>query len=244
MKKVLIVEASARAQGLVEGRSGSLSRFLSDRFSSRWRHLNNEDIFIYRDVGAMPPQFMSHKWIAAAFTSEESRSAEQRALLCLSDQLIAEVAQADLILIATPMYNYGMPASLKAWFDQVIRVNKTFSFDLARGDFPLQPLLSGKTLVLLTSSGEFGFEPGGLRESMNHLGPHVRTLSHYLGVEEFHEIGIEYQEFGDDRHRASIDLARQAVDELVEQLSRGPVHLHADVFFTPGEASAALAGKP
>ncbi len=50
------------------------------------------------------------------------------------------------------MYNYGMPAALKAWFDQIIRINKTFTFDLARGDFPLEPIMSGKTLVLLTSS--------------------------------------------------------------------------------------------
>lgn len=112
-----------------------------------------------------------------------------------------------------------MPASLKAWFDQVVRVNKTFSFDLKRGDYPLRPVLAGKTLVLLSSCGEFGFEPGGVRESMNHLTPHIRTLSHYLGVEDFHHIYIEYQEFTDDRHRLSIEQAYAAADRLVAELS-------------------------
>ncbi|SHF19393.1 FMN-dependent NADH-azoreductase [Microbulbifer donghaiensis] len=223
MKKVLKIDASARSVDNEVPTYRSLSRLLSRYFLERWLERNSEDLFIHRDVGATPPAFVSQDWIAAVFTPEAQRSAEQRALLALSDQLIDEVTQADLILISTPMYNYGMPASLKAWFDQVVRVNKTFSFDLARGDFPLQPILSGKTLVLLSSSGEFGFEPGGVRESMNHLGPHVRTLGHYLGVEDFYEIRIEYQEFGDERHRQSIENAYREVDKLVETLT-GKVH--------------------
>jgi FMN-dependent NADH-azoreductase len=54
------------------------------------------------------------------------------------------------------MHNYGMPAVLKAWFDQVVRIQKSFTFDLARGDRPLEPILSGKTLVALNSCGQFG----------------------------------------------------------------------------------------
>jgi len=75
----------------------------------------------------------------------------------LSDILTGELVQSEIIVITTPMYNYGMPASLKAWFDQVIRINKTFSFDLARGDQPIEPIQSGKTLVILSASGEGGF---------------------------------------------------------------------------------------
>ncbi|MFC6633134.1 FMN-dependent NADH-azoreductase [Microbulbifer taiwanensis] len=223
MKKVLKIDASARTVDSEVPAYRSLSRLLSQHFQERWLEHSSEDLFIHRDVGATPPAFVSQDWIAAVFTPEAQRSTEQRALLALSDQLIDEVTQADLILVSTPMYNYGMPASLKAWFDQVVRVNKTFSFDLARGDFPLQPILSGKTLVLLSSSGEFGFEPGGIRESMNHLGPHVRTLGHYLGVEDFYEIRIEYQEFGDERHSQSIESAYGEVDKLVETLT-GKVH--------------------
>ena len=123
------------------------------------------------------------------------------------------------VLISSPMYNYGMPAVLKAWFDQVIRVNKTFSFDLARGDFPLEPMMSGKTLVLISSSGEFGFEVGGIREKMNHLGPHIEVLGKYLGVEAFYEIQSEYQEFDDARHEKSVKDALAAIEALVKQLS-------------------------
>ncbi len=116
------------------------------------------------------------------------------------------------------MYNYGMPSALKAWFDQIIRINKTFTFDLARGDEPLEPTLSGKHLVTLSSRGEFGFEPGGAREHRNHLDPHIRTCSKFLGVVEDHLIAIEYQEFGDERHKQSVEKAHRAVPKLVDHL--------------------------
>ena len=117
------------------------------------------------------------------------------------------------------MYNYGMPAALKAWFDQVVRIGKTFTFDLARGDRPLEPMFSGKTLVLLTSWGEFGFGSGELNQGRDSLTPHVRTASRYLGVDEFHHIGIEYQEFGDRRFETSREAAFAAIEPLVESLS-------------------------
>lgn len=116
------------------------------------------------------------------------------------------------------MYNYGMPSALKAWFDQVIRVNKTFTFDLARGDEPIETILSGKHLVILSSRGEFGFEPGGVREHRNHLDPHIRTCSKFLGVVQDHIIAIEYQEFGDERHKNSVKNAHRAVPKLVDHL--------------------------
>ncbi len=73
-------------------------------------------------------------------------------------------------------------------------------------------------MVLLTSSGEFGFEAGGIRKSMNHLGPHIKTLSHYLGVESVYEIGSEYQEFGDERHTESVNKAEEETTKLATKL--------------------------
>lgn len=122
----------------------------------------------------------------------------------MSDELISELEAADVVVIGTPMYNYGLPAMLKAWIDQVIRIGRKFSFDLTRGDWPLAPMLFGKSLVLLTSCGEFGFAPGGIRAEWNHHDSHLRTLSSYLGATYVHHIAIEYQEFGDERHARSV----------------------------------------
>lgn len=215
MTTILRIDASARTQR-------SLSRMLCDRFDDDWQVKRPEDEVIVRDVGMSPPPAISEDWIAAVFTPEDQRSASQQEAVALSDTLIHELDRANIILIATPMYNYGMPAALKAWVDQVIRVDKTFSFDLARGDQPLEPIMSGKVMVLLTSCGEFGFGPGGLRQDMNHLDPHLRTIGRYLGVEATHQIAIEYQEFGDNRHRASVEAALASIPDLVDRLIEAP----------------------
>jgi len=209
MTRLLRIDASART-------SRSLTRALADQFIQCWLARKPQDEIVLRDIGSNPPAFITEDWIAAAFAKE--RSADQEAVLAHSNELIVEVASADILVMATPMYNYGMPAALKAWFDQVIRVDKTFTFDLARGDTPLEPVLTDKTLVLLTSWGEFGFAPGGINEGRDNLTPHVRTASRYLGVESFHHVGIEYQEFGDERFQASQDAAFAALDPLIDEL--------------------------
>lgn len=209
MNKLLRIDASART-------SRSLTRTLADTFTDNWMSRRPHTNIVQRDVGRNPPPIISEAWIAAAFA--KTHSPEQERLLALSDKLIAELSEAQMIVLAAPMYNYGMPAALKAWFDQVVRIDKTFTFDLARGDAPLKPVLSGKILVLLTSWGEFGFGPGEHNEGRDHLTPHVRTASKYLGVEEFHHIGIEYQEFGDGRFETSRKRASAAVELLVEEL--------------------------
>ncbi len=210
-RTLLRVDASARS-------SRSVTRELADRFVEEWRYRRPEDRVIVRDVGTAPPPAVSEEWIAAAFADEPTD--RQRQALALSDRLIDELEQADLIVLATPMYNYGMPAALKAWFDQVIRLGRTFSFDLARGDHPLEPILSGKELVILSSVGEFGFGPGGVNESAGHLIPHIKTASKYLGVaDRVRSIEVEYQEFKDARHVASRAAARRGISQLVAELA-------------------------
>jgi len=219
MTTILHLDTSARTLDKSRSNRNSISRALADSFREQWgKKITNTEI-IYRDLGANPPDFINESWIAAVFTPHQQRTTEQNALLSLSDALIDEVIKADIILLSTPMYNYGMPAALKAWFDQVIRVNKTFTFDLSRGDFPLQPILSGKTMVLIASCGEFGFHAGGIREKMNHLGPHIEVASQYLGIENFYEIRSEYQEFGDQRHIKSLNDAHAEIKNLVSQLA-------------------------
>jgi len=212
---LLHVKASARF-------NRSLSRNLGKTFIDSLNKQINTFSITERDLAKKPPPFVTEGWIASAF-EKGGRTKQQEAILSKSDQYIAEIKQSDIIVISTPMYNYGMPATLKAWIDQIARVNETFSFDLSRGDFPIEPTLSGKTLVVLSSTGEFGFEPGEIRESMNHLVPHIKTCAHYLGVDvdhDFYHIGIEYQEFGDKRHKESIKSAKRRAQTLATDLTQ------------------------
>ena len=217
MKTLLHIDASARGDR-------SLSRKLSKEFVDTWLNRRPDDQVIVRDVGRNPPPITTEFWIGSVFTPEQEMSPEQRGAISVSDALIKELDAAEIIVMGTPMYNYGMPAALKAWFDNVIRIGKTFTFDLSRGDYPLEPIMKGKTLIILSSRGEFGFGPGGVREGMNHLETHIQTCAHYLGVQQTHLVAIDYQEFGDERHEKSIQRAFSGIPELIDQLLRQTEH--------------------
>lgn len=216
MTSILHINSSAQAA------DRSYSRKLGIKFLEDWRKLEPSVSVVHRDLVLEPPPFMSVGWIAASFTPPEARTEDMKAALAVSDKYIAEIKQADVIVLGAPMYNYGMPAVLKAWIDQIARIGDTFSFDLARGDFPIEPVLSGKSLVVLSSRGEFGFEPGGIRAAMNTLDPAIAACAHYLGVAkgDIHSAIVEYQEFGDDRFKRSVAAATERVGMIARSLAK------------------------
>src|SRR5688500_15915128 len=121
MTTLLVIDASPR-------RERSLSRKLGEIFVSHWLRDRPGDRVLRRDIGIDHPPLLTEAWIAACFTPDEEQTPEQRRVLAYSDVAIDELARADVIVVATPRYNYGMPAALKAWIDQVIRIRRTFSF--------------------------------------------------------------------------------------------------------------------
>lgn len=215
MSTLLKIDASAQLQ------DRSLTRKLTALFERTFLGVAPDTRVISRDVGQTPPPFIDHRFIHAAFTPPQEREAWMGDHLAISDELIDEVIAADIIVMGVPMYNYGMPASLKAWFDQVARIGKTFSFDLDRGDFPIEPILTGKHLVVLSARGEFGFVPGGARADKNALDPALAACAHYLGVSSkaIETVTIEYQEFKDDRHRTSVTEAQTRTAEIARRLA-------------------------
>jgi FMN-dependent NADH-azoreductase len=203
MTVLLRIDASARLEG-------SVTRELTGRFIDAWLESEPDAQVLTRDVGRQPPSIVSGASIRAGFTPVNRRTPAMRDALAESVILIDELRQADVLVLGVPLYNYGLPASLKAWIDQIVRPGETFSFDLNRGDFPIQSTLSGKSLVVLSSRGEFGFEPGGIRDGWNHLSPQLRTIAtRLLGIDasDIYEIASEYQEFNDDRHHRSREQA-------------------------------------
>jgi len=216
MTTLLQVDSSARGFDPALSKHQSVSRKLADCFSKTYLKACPQAAYIQRDLAVTPPPFITLDWIAGSFNKTQLTAAQTQALV-QSDVLIDEINSASVIVISAPMYNYGMPAVLKAWFDQVIRINKTFSFDLSRGDCPIEPMLTGKTLVLLSSCGESGF--GGEQAHRDHLGSHIALLSRYLGASRFVHIGAEYQEFADERHQQSVKQAMQQASELALELA-------------------------
>jgi FMN-dependent NADH-azoreductase len=219
MTNILHIDSSARSFSSAESRNGSHSRRLTDRFVRKWRAAQNADI-AYRDVGQQPPKPVTGAWIHAAFTKPEMRLPWMAETLAESDALVDELLAADIIVAGVPMYNFAPPAQFKAWIDNVIRVGRTFGFDRSRIGDPYWPLLSqaGKTLVILSSRGDYGYGRGERIEPLNHVEPSISTAFRYIGVTDIRAVAIEFDEFADERLQASIASAEIEVDALVATL--------------------------
>lgn len=218
MTTVLHIDSSARSGTSDSVVHGSHTRRLTKRFVARWLEKEPSTRVVRRDVGLVPPSPVTGDWIQAAFTPEFKREPWMHETLASSDQLIDELLQADVIVAGVPMYNFGPPAQFKAYIDNIVRVGRTFGFDRSRPGEPYWPLLNGmgKQLVVLSSRGDFGYNPGERIEARNHVEPSVQTAFAYIGITDTHAAAIEYDEFSDERLRVSIVEAERRVDALVQ----------------------------
>ena len=156
----------------------SISRKLGTEFLTQWQQAHAGGTVIVRDLAKTEMPFVDMPWIAGAYSPEEGRTDEQKAALMLGDTLIAELEKADEYLITAPMYNFAVPAALKAWIDHVVRVGKTFKVT-ETGAY--QGLLSGKkATVMLASAGSY--EAGTPAETYNVEAPYMKLILGFIGV--------------------------------------------------------------
>ncbi|WP_035375362.1 FMN-dependent NADH-azoreductase [Pseudoduganella violaceinigra] len=221
MTTILHIDSSARPGSSGAQAHGSHTRRLTARFLERYRHIDSEIEVIYRDVGAEPPAPVTGSWVHAAFTPPAMREPWMVDALAQSDALVDELLRADIIVAGIPMYNFGPPAQFKAWLDNIVRVGRTFGFDRSRPGEPYWPLLAdaGKQLVILSSRGDYGYDPGQRLEGINHVEGSVRSAFRYLGVTDAYGAAIEYDEFADERLARSITGAERATDRIAETIA-------------------------
>ncbi|QEF96436.1 FMN-dependent NADH-azoreductase 1 [Stieleria maiorica] len=194
----------------------SHTRRLTSDFVERWKSIHPHGTVTSRDLGTDPLPHVTQDWIAAAFTPPNRRSADMRAALRLSDELIDELFDADLIVAGIPFYNFGMPSGFKAYVDQIVRVGRTFDFHPDDPDSAYTPLVHGKRLIAVVSRGDGGYGPGGPNEMRNHLDPHLRTVFSFIGVEQVEIVAAENDEHGGIALADSLDSARRRLMELAE----------------------------
>jgi FMN-dependent NADH-azoreductase len=126
--------------------------------------------------------FVDAGWVAANFTDPAARDADKQAALALSDALVREVQAADVLVIGVPIYNFGVPATLKAWFDMIARARLTFHYT-EQGP---QGLLTGKKAYLLVASG--GTPVGG---AIDFATPWLKHVLAFVGITDVEVIAAE-----------------------------------------------------
>ncbi|MGE8097573.1 FMN-dependent NADH-azoreductase [Pseudomonas fluorescens] len=203
MSKILAIHASPRGDR-------SHSRRLAEVFLAAWQTHHPHARLSRREVGRalIPP--VNEAFIAAAFYPEPgSRPLSMQADLALSDELVGELFDHDLLVISTPMYNFSVPSGLKAWIDQIVRLGLTFNHSLDNGIAQYEPLVKGKKALIITSRGGFGFGPGGENEAMNHADPLLRTALGFIGIDDITVVAAEGEESAERTFAVSSAEAEQ-----------------------------------
>lgn len=159
---------------------------------------------VYRDLGVNPPPFVTEDWQYGAYKPETERTPEQRDALKYSEQAIDELLAADILVVGAPMYNLSIPAVLKAWIDQIIRINKTFTADYTG-------LAAGRKAFVVTSRGGGGYGAGEAMEKMNFQDPYLLTALGFIGIKDVEVIHVNNTGKGEEAVRESIGGARQAI---------------------------------
>ncbi len=200
MSHLLRIDASAR-------NSGSHSRELGDAVQAKWRAQNPTGTITQRDLDNDTLELIRPETILGFFTPDQDKTQAIEQSLVLSDTVIAEYQAADTLLITAPMYNFGMPAALKAWIDQVARVNHTFAYD---GE-TFSPLGKIKRAIIAEAYGAEGFLPGGPVNGANFLRPHIQQVLTFLGVETIEFVAVEGTSHDPS---ASMTQAKSEVEKL------------------------------
>ena len=184
MTKVLIIDSAATGEA-------SVSRKLTAEFSDHLRKVRPGVQIVRRDIGRAPIPHLTEETVGAIRGAPAETEAAEAAL-ALSDTLIHELREADLIVIGAPMYNFGMPSTLKAWFDHVLRARVTFQYT----ETGPEGLIKGKKAVVIETRA--GFYSEGPAAAMDRQEPHIRTLLGFMGITEVNFVRVEKLAFGAD----------------------------------------------
>ncbi|HZM11101.1 MAG TPA: NAD(P)H-dependent oxidoreductase [Candidatus Limnocylindrales bacterium] len=207
MNTLLIVNSSPR--------SNSTSRRLTRQFSEDWKTRNPSGRIVERDLSDGTIPYLSEPWIEAAYVPEPERTPAQRDLLSLSDTLIDELLAADVILLGIPMHNFSVPASFKAWIDQIARAGKTFSYT-SQGPKGLIP--SHKKVVAVLSRGGI-YAPDSPQGAMDFQVSYLRQVLALVGLTDVTFVHADRQAMGGQAAQLATERAIQQVSSVVDSFA-------------------------
>lgn len=190
MTRILRIDSSAKSEG-------STTHALLDQIEAQ---VGRADI--RRDLGGMAVPQIDGTWVSSNVTPPEQRSEVQRATLALSDELVAELQEADLILIALPVYNFTLPGALKAWVDLVCRAGVTFRYT-ANGP---EGLLQGKRAIVA-----FASDGTKIGSGIDFASPYMRFILGFIGITDVTFVAADAQKVDGD---AATAQARDQVQAL------------------------------
>jgi FMN-dependent NADH-azoreductase len=203
MAHILHIDTSPRGER-------SISRTLSHEFINAWKAAHPDDTVTYRDLGHQPVPNVSETWIAAAFSNPADYTPDLAEAIHLSNQLIDELLSANRYVFGIPMYNLTVPASFKAYINQIVRAGRTFAVT----ESGYKGLVEGKKALVLTAEGgqyRVGTPTGGY----NFHEPYIRAILGFMGITDVTFIHGDGLALGEQVREKSLAEAREAIQAAV-----------------------------
>ena len=202
MATVLVITCSPRGER-------SVSRALTTRFAQEWARHHPQDTIRLRDLGQHPVPHITETWIVGASEGPESQTGASRDAIAISDTLIDEFLAADRYVIGSPIYNFNIPATLKAWIDQIVRAGKTF----AVGPTGSEGLVKDKKALFITTNGGV-YTPGTPGVEFNFQEPYLRAIFKFIGVTDVRFVTADGMNQGVDMAAKARAKAERVLDDL------------------------------
>src|SRR5258705_8732736 len=184
---------------------GGQSSLLAEKFVAEWRRATRDGRVIVRDIGPEPVPHLPAERFQSFLAKPEARTPEQHAIAGFSDALIDELRQADVIVLGPQMYNFGMPSTLKAYFDHIARAGVTFSYT-EKG--PQGLLTKKKAYVFAARGGLYAGTPLDTQTS------YVRDFLRFLGISDVEFVYAEGLAMGDASKSEALAKATRAIEAL------------------------------
>jgi len=192
----------------------SVSRKLTAKTLSELKAAHPNSTIISRDFGANPLPHLSATVLSAFYTQADQRDATLNNAVKLSDQAIEEVVAADIIVIGAPMWNFGIPSSLKAWIDHVVRAGRTFNYS-ANG--PVSLLKPGKKVIIISSRG--GIYSEGPFKVMDHQETYLKAVLGFIGLTDISFVRAEGVAMGEDAVKKAFQTAEAQLAETIKKVA-------------------------
>jgi len=192
----------------------SVSRKLTAKIVAELQNSHPDATLIRYDLGTKPLPHVDGLTIGGFFTSADQHNEVLATAVKASDQAVAELLAADYIVIGAPMHNFGIPSTLKAWIDHVVRLGKTFHYT-ATGAQGLVP--SGKKVIIVSSRG--GIYSEGPMKVFDHQEAYLRDALGFLGLTDVSFVRAEGVSMGSESLAKALSTADAHITETLKTLA-------------------------
>jgi FMN-dependent NADH-azoreductase len=206
MKRILLVLSSPRG-------TQSHSHQIAHRIIEDLRSQHAGAEVVVRDVSKEPLPYVGEAFVSGLFTPPEKRNPAEAKAIEISDTLVDELVAADIVVLAVPMYNFGLPAALKSWIDHVVRAGRTFSYSAAGP----AGLLTDKKAILVVSRG--GIYSEGPMKPFDFQETYLRSVLGFIGLTDVHVVRVEGVAMGADALTNAITSANAQAEEAVRGIA-------------------------